>query len=119
MTTFPYTVRLSNLTVTMFVGVCDWEKEAKQRVGVEVTLYGDDPGATTDLNDCIDYSVVHAYIMKNWPDKPHTELLETLADELARFCLSLPLVKACRIVLSKPDVFKDGSVPQVELYRKK
>ncbi|MCB9989002.1 MAG: dihydroneopterin aldolase [Rhodospirillales bacterium] len=115
----PYIVRLRSLTVTMAVGVNDWEKLQKQRVSIEVELYGADPGATTDLGNCIDYSRVHAYVMKHWPDKPHTELLETLGDELASFCLSLPLVAGCRVKLGKPDVFEDGSIPEIELYREK
>ncbi|MCB1556421.1 MAG: dihydroneopterin aldolase [Alphaproteobacteria bacterium] len=115
--TAPYAVRLGSLTVAMFVGLHDWEKEKKQPVSLAVTLYGDDPGYTTDITKCIDYSRVHQYVTTHWPGKPHTDLLETLADELVTFCLSVPLVRAARVRISKPAVFEDGTLPSVELYR--
>ena len=66
--------------------------------------------------DILNYGFVHDYL-QGWRTREHTELLETLADELIEFCLADPRVEACRGRLGKPQIFAEAAGAGVEIYR--
>ncbi len=49
--------------------------------------------------------------------RPHTELLETLAEEIVAVCFANPLVEACRVSVVKPDIFNEAAAAGIEFYR--
>ncbi len=113
-------VGLRGLCVDMSVGVHEEERRKKQRVIVDVDLFGEkDRHTGTAVSDCIDYDAVRRYILSDWPHRPHTNLLETLAEELVSRCFEDRRVAACRVVLKKPDVYPDSTVPEVEFFRRR
>jgi dihydroneopterin aldolase len=64
----------------------------------------------------LDYDPVRQAI-RAWPGRPHTPLLETLAEELVALCLADPRVTACRVCIAKPDIFNEAAAAGVEIFR--
>lgn len=64
----------------------------------------------------IDYDSVRDAI-RGWPGRPHTDLLETLAEELVGLCFAIAAVQACRVSVEKPDIFNEADAAGVEIFR--
>ncbi len=96
------------------VGLHDWERhpERPTRLVVNVEMWAP-LGVAAGF---IDYDRVRAAI-RAWPSRPHTDLLETLAEELVAVCFEEGRVQACRVSVMKPDVFNDAAAIGVEFYR--
>ncbi|HEX2752396.1 MAG TPA: dihydroneopterin aldolase [Alphaproteobacteria bacterium] len=113
---------LTGLEIEMAVGIAPWEKTGgkTQRLVIDVDMYRME-GAFTgqSIDDCIDYSAVYDYVTQNWPSRPHTDLLETLLEELVAFCFRDTRIAACRVAIAKPHVFNGRAVPKVEFFRKR
>ncbi len=107
-------VVLRDVTTEAQVGLHPWERHAQRPtrllVNVEMFAAHDPHGAF------IDYDPVRDAI-RSWPGRPHTDLLETLAEELVALCLAQPRVQACRVSVMKPDVFNEAAAAGVEFYR--
>jgi len=115
-------VGLRDLVVQMGIGIAAWERKPgfRQRVIVNVDMYRrGGPFAADSIADCIDYNVVHEHISRQWPQRPHTDLLETLAEEVVALCFQDPKVEAVRVNLKKPDVYADTGAAMVEVFRRR
>jgi FolB domain-containing protein len=109
---------LRDVRVAVRLGARAHERAAPQTVSVDVELYrhhGRFVGAS--LADCLDYDRVFRHLTETWPQRPHTELLEELAEELVRFCLIDQRVEACRVVIRKPEIYAGRAVPEITVYR--
>ena len=109
---------LRDVRVHVHVGVHAWEHGRPQLLSVDVELYrrrGRFDG--TSLADCLDYDRIHDHLRLEWPARPHTELLESLAEDLVAQCLADPRVDACRVVIRKPEVYPGSAVPELVVYR--
>jgi len=113
-------VALRGVRVWLRVGVRPDERLRPQPVEVEVELYRQAPAARAGgLAACLDYDRLHRYLMETWPERPHTPLLEELAEDLVAFCLADERVEACRVVLRKPEIYAGRGIPEVVLYRRR
>lgn len=115
-------VVLRDITIEMSVGITRWERDpdTRQRVIVNVELFSHkDSHAGDDISSCINYDPIHDFVVNEWPQRAHTDLLETLAEELVQICLRDPKVEACRVSLQKPDVYEDTGAAMVEFYRRR
>ncbi len=114
-------VSLEGIAVEARVGVADWERhpDRRQRLLVDVEMTRPEWEAPRSLDDCIDYDRVYAHVTSEWPNRPHTDLLETLVDELLELCLRDPKVAWCRVRVRKPDVYNGRAVPVVEAARER
>jgi dihydroneopterin aldolase len=113
--------RLQGVEVNVLVGLHPWElhPERPTRLLVDVQLYAlGPPRPVNGLADVIDYDRVRNFIL-TWEQRPHTPLLETLAQELVEFGLGDPLVDAVRVALTKPDIFNEALGAGVEIFRKR
>lgn len=113
-------VGLCDLIIEMHIGIADWERhpDRKQRVIVNVEMFRRiGAQASYSTENCINYDPVHEHVVSQWPNRPHTGLLETLAEELVGVCFQDPKVDACRVNLKKPDVYNDTGAAMVELFR--
>lgn len=113
---------IRDLEIDIMIGIMDWEKKpgAKQKIIIDIDTYrlagkfrGD------DIKDCMNYAAAFEYITKNWADRNHVDLLETLIEELMAFCFRHSPIDACRIAIRKPVVFGGQAVPCVEFFRVK
>ena len=112
-------VVLRDVQTEAHVGLHPWERHAERptRLVVNVEMFAHhDPARPDTPATIIDYDTVRA-TLRTWPGRPHTDLLETLLDELADVCFLNPRVEACRISVVKPDIFNEAAAAGVEIYR--
>ena len=64
----------------------------------------------------IDYDPVRDFL-KTFPSLPHTDLLETIVDEIVAKCFENDRVEACRVSVLKPDIFNEAAAAGIEVYR--
>lgn len=110
---------LQDVLLNLKVGIEEWERhpDKRQRVLVDVDCFmRQDRHEGTSINDVLDYNRLYEHLM-TWQDRPHTDLLETLAEELADVCFRDPRVEACRVRLRKPDIYWNVAAAGVEFYR--
>jgi dihydroneopterin aldolase len=104
--------------VRVRLGAYAEEREAPQTVSVDVELYRACARfAGTGLADCLDYDRVFRHVTGAWPERPHTDLLELLAEDLVEFCLADPRVEACRVVIRKTEIYQGRAVPEIVVFR--
>ncbi len=107
-------VILRDVHTVAHVGLHAWERheERPARLIVNVEMFAHTQGG----DGFIDYDPVRAAIL-TWPSRPHTDLLETLAEELVYLCFANPRVEACRVSVVKPDIFNEAAAAGVEFFR--
>lgn len=118
-----YKVSMTDVRVVVKIGILDWERhpDKKQLLIVDVDLFQcpAEPFKGKKIEDCINYVPVFDYITNEWPNRPHTDLLEMLLEDLAAFCFKQPKVTACRVRIQKPHVLDGQVLPAIEFYRQK
>ena len=112
-------VSLSGLVLHLHIGIRDWERapDRRQRVQVDVECYRKLQAPPAAIEDCMDYSRLHRYLSNDWPNRPHTDLLETLAHDLVDFVFDDETIESVRVRLAKLDVYLDTAVPAFEIMR--
>lgn len=97
-------IRLTGLEADGTHGVLPQEHLRAQRFVVDVTLEVDlsAAGASDDLADTVSYAEV-AQDVVDVVEGPHVDLVETLADRIARTLLRRPPIEAVEVVVHKPD----------------
>ncbi len=113
-------VALRGVEVTVRLGLLERERRTAQKVIVDVELWRRHRGyAGGGLGACLDYDRIHRHLREVWPKRPHTGLLEELAEDLVALCFEDPKVEACRVRIRKPEVYEDGAVPELEVFRRR
>jgi len=111
-------VMLRGVRTEAHVGRHAWERHAERpaRLIVDVDMLAPTEGPAGVAGPLIDYDIVRDAV-RAWPGRPHTDLLETLAEELVALCFSIPAVQACRVSVQKPDIFNEADAAGIELFR--
>ena len=113
-------VVLRDVEVEAHVGLHPWERhpERPSRLLVTVEMFAHLPGhaAADKEQPFIDYDRVRSGL-KGLSARPHTPLLETLAEEVVTLCFADAAVEACRVSVVKPDIFNNAAGAGVEIYR--
>lgn len=112
-------IMLQDMEVDVRIGLHPHEQEngRRQKVLVNIELFaalGDylrDP----DRESIIDYDHIYNAV-KSWAERPHTLLIETYLAELVPICFAEPRITACRVSVSKPEVFPDVENVGVEVF---
>ncbi len=108
---------LRNFQVMSNIGVHDFEKRAEQRVLFNVELYvplADSTPKDDELHEVLDYDFIRDTIVQRL-SQGHTQLQETLCDDIARTLLAHPKVRAVQVSTQKPDVYPDCDAVGVEV----
>ena len=112
-------VFLQEVALSLKLGATEWERHPDKRMKVLVDVdcfLRQDRHEGETLDSVLDYDRLYRRLL-SWQDRPHTELLETLAQDLADFCLADPRVEACRVTLRKPEIYWNAAAAGVEFYR--
>ncbi len=109
---------LHDHVVEMNIGAHAFEKQAPQRVVINVELFV--PLAvstpTSDrLHEVVDYDFVREAVARRIA-RGHVELQETLCDDLLAELLAHPGVRAARVASAKPDVYADCASVGCEVF---
>ncbi|HVY05728.1 MAG TPA: dihydroneopterin aldolase [Burkholderiales bacterium] len=111
---------LKNFEIPVSIGIHDFEKQAKQRVIVNVDLYLD-PDARVErdhIDETVDYDFVRREIV-GLAGSSHFNLQETFCERILALCLARPGVIAARVSSEKPDVYPDCESVGFEVFRSK
>jgi FolB domain-containing protein len=111
---------IKDLLVRGIIGIRDWERETKQDILINVTLFSDTTraGETDDINDCVDYSAMTKMLQAH-AETAARLTVEALANDLAKICLDLPLVKKVIVRVEKPGAVRFAKSVGVEIERKR
>ena len=99
---------LRGFEVSASIGVHDFEKSGPQRLLIDIELHltsADRPDADT-IDQVLNYDFLRSKTQALLTLR-HYELQETLAHDIASFCLANPQVTAVTIYTRKPDVYPD------------
>lgn len=111
-------VFVRDLVVPCRIGVYRHEKDAPQRVRINVDLYVIDGGGPKHdrLDEVVSYEDIVVGI-RHLVQERHINLVETMAERLATLCLRDARVRVARIRAEKLDVFPDADSVGVEIQR--
>ena len=111
-------IRINDLQLSCIIGVNDWERTQKQDVIINITLYADlnKPCQTDNLADSVDYKKIKKEIIA-MVENSSFNLIERLADEIAKICLAYHLVKAVQVSIEKPGALRFAKSVGVEIFR--
>jgi dihydroneopterin aldolase len=103
---------VDDLRLAFFIGVREHEKQARQEVSITIHMFVADDAAASrsdDLADHVSYSDVVAKLKERAKAVRHTNLVETLAEEVADFALADARVESVVV-----DVRKTQIVPEAK-----
>lgn len=91
---------------SIMVGLYESEKKEPQRISVDAEMWSFDHNKNIARpgQEFVDYDLVRDLVLNVWPERPHTDMIETLAAELLDHCLKHPKVYAARVNISKLDL---------------
>lgn len=106
-----------DLVVSARIGVYAHEKTASQRVRLNLDLAVEEGSGEDRIEAVVSYEpfIVAA---RQLALEAHNELVETLAEKLAAFCLQDRRVLSARVRVEKLDVFEDAGSVGVEIERR-
>ena len=109
---------LKNFETRLSIGIHDFEKQARQRVIVNVDLYIDPNGKVErdHIDETVDYDFVRREIAA-LADSGHFNLQETFCERIVAICLARPGVLAARVSSEKLDVYPDCESVGFEIFR--
>jgi dihydroneopterin aldolase len=111
-------VRVRDLVLPVSIGIYDHEKQAPQRVCINVELKvreGDGP-VGDDIANVLSYEHIVNGIKAIVADG-HINLVETLAERIAELCLADARVAQARIGVDKLDIVPEAASVGVEIER--
>lgn len=111
-------VVLKNAVVERRCGVHLWERHAERphRLKITIEMFARLQPGHAGPSGIIDYDCVREFL-KTFPTLPHTDLLETIANEIVAKCFEIEGVEACRIAVLKPDIFNEVEAAGIEVFR--
>jgi dihydroneopterin aldolase len=114
-----YRVFVRDLVVPCSIGIYPREKGLRRRVRVNAELAIDGPISGSDeFAEVVNYETIVAGI-KAITEAGHINLVETLADRVARLCLEDRRVASVRVVIEKLDVYPETESVGVLVERKR
>ena len=110
---------LRGFAVACSIGIHEFEREAPQRMLIDVDLFlADAPQPEDRIDSVLDYDFLRREIAALAGSR-HFNLQESLAESILAVCLAPAAVLAARVVTSKPDVYPDCEAVGLELFRAK
>jgi dihydroneopterin aldolase len=98
---------LRNYSVEASIGIHPGEKEARQRLLINVDLFLNSAAVSDDeIGQVLDYDFLRSGISALVRAR-HYNLQETLCQDIVALCLEQPQVKSVRVSTEKPDIYPD------------
>ncbi len=108
---------IRDLVLDCWIGVHHFERDANQKVCINIDLVMDDSGPLNDdIGNVLNYDDVVAGV-KAIIDSGHINLVETLADCIGDFCMANPLVVHARVRVEKPGAISEAVGAGIEIER--
>ncbi len=113
-------VFVRDLVLECSIGVHQFEREATQRVRINLDLAVREADTSGQLNDDLANVVCYEELTKGVRAivaRDHVNLVETLAEDVATMCLTDMRVRSARIRVEKLDILEDALSVGVEIER--
>jgi D-erythro-7,8-dihydroneopterin triphosphate epimerase len=112
------TLTIHELTARTFVGFNDWEREKKQDVRITIRLHADLRRAcvTDKVDDTVDYKQIKTLVL-NLVENNRFDLIEKMAEDIARTCLETPLVEEVDVTVNKGSALRFAKSVEVTIHR--
>ena len=113
-------IHIKDLLLRCIIGIDPEEREKKQDVIINVTLFADLQAAckSDSIEDTINYRSIKNKIV-DLVDSSSYFLLEKMVEEIARVCLEYADVKAARVLVEKPGALRFTRSVGIEILREK
>jgi 7,8-dihydroneopterin aldolase/epimerase/oxygenase len=109
---------IADAVVERRCGMHPWERHAERpnRLKITIEMFARLPSGPMGEDTFVDYDRVRDFL-KTFPSLPHTDLLETVVDEIVAKCFEDARVEACRVAVLKPDIFGEVEAAGIEVFR--
>jgi len=100
-------IEIRDLLLRGIIGINDWEREKKQDILINITLFGElAPAGDSDrIEDTINYRTLTKAVIEH-VESVGRFTVEALATDLARLCLETPGVERARVRIEKPGALR-------------
>jgi FolB domain-containing protein len=111
-------IHIRDLLIRCIVGIFDWEREKKQDVLINITLYADLKTAcqTDRIEDTVDYKAIKQKVV-NMVESSSYMLVERLAERVAEICLENPQVQRAKVLVDKTGALRFARSVGIEIVR--
>lgn len=111
-------ILIKDLLLRGIIGINEWEREKRQDILINITLFGDlrVAGKSDAIEDTINYrTITKKLITLVEGGEPYT--VEFLASEIARICLEVNEVQKARVRVEKPGALRFARSVGVQIER--
>lgn len=117
----PDRIVVNGLVVETFIGVHDFERDARQRVRFDIEIDAVDGYAdiVRTTGTYVSYADIVEFIEARAASGDHVELVETWAEDVAAFALANELADAVRVSVQKTDIFASADGVGVRIERRR
>lgn len=100
-------VFLRDLRVETIIGIFEWERSTRQLVAIDLEMAADTAraAATDSIDDALDYKAISKRLI-DFVSSSSFQLVETLAEEIARIVREEFAVPWVKVTLSKPGAIR-------------
>ena len=114
------TLIIRDLTLTMLIGVYDYEKEKPQTVLINAQILVNNPEnwETDSMNGLVSYADLVDDI-KSIAAKGHINTVEAFAEDIAQAFFARKGVQETRIRVEKPEIIAEAAAVGVEIVRQR
>jgi len=111
-------IEIRDLLLRGILGINDEERDKKQGILVNLTLFADlrEAGRSDDISDTANYRTITKRVIEH-VEQAGRFTVEALAADIARLCLEDPRVTRVRVRLEKPGALRFARSVGVEIER--
>ena len=111
---------LTDLRIDAVIGIWDWEKRNPQTISIDLEMQTDTKKASQldSIEDALDYKAVSKRV-KQFIQASQFNLIETLAENVAKIILEEFDVQWLKLIISKPFAIRDSRNIGVSIERTK
>ena len=113
-------IHIRDLALRCIIGIYPEERINKQDVIINITMETDlsKAGQSDDVNDTVDYKAVKLAVL-DLVEKSEFNLIESLADRIAKICLNADGVERATVTIDKPGALRFCKSVAVEITRER
>ncbi len=108
---------INGLSFDMSVGIYDFEKARKQRIMIDLEITVNYKAPPESIEDALSYEKICNDI-EGLCQSSHYDLLETLAEDIFKHCLSDNKILYSELAIYKPDIIKNTDSVGVKYARR-
>lgn len=111
-------VYVKDLKIDALIGIYDWERKIRQQINISLEMGWDNrrPAATDNISDTLNYKAAAKRVKQLVADTSY-ELVETLAEEIAKSLIQEMHIPWIKVTLGKPCAVTDSAEVGVSIER--